>query len=396
MSSTSGSTEASLVATSATSVNPYDDPFHLSTSDYATSQLISLNLTNENYHIWSSTILTALEGRNKQGLVDDTIKAPDVSDSKYASWRRCNSVVITWLRNCMDSKIAASLSKVATARDLWVELEHRYSPSNAPRIYELKKEIASISQGILSVTDYYTRIKAFWDELYHYRPLPTVSTEAMEILLSYQHQDCVMQFLMGLNDTYAHVRSQILLMDPLPPINKVYSLVLQEERQRAITSAVPTFSEPSAMAVKTQSFAEQRKFNRATNNTKEGLFCTHCKRQGHVVDRCYKLHGFPSNLQRRQKGFSNPNLAQNARSSINEVEAGITQSANSVSSLQLTPEQCQQLMAFLQLQSHSGNSSVSGNQTGSDAQNPPNQNMSSVSAMAGPSHLEDDWNGNYA
>lgn len=40
-----------------------------------------------------------------------------------------------------------------------------------------------------------------------------------------------MSFLMDLNDTYSHIRGQILLMDPLPPLNKVFSLLTQEERQ---------------------------------------------------------------------------------------------------------------------------------------------------------------------
>lgn len=36
---------------------------------------------------------------------------------------------------------------------------------------------------------------------------------------------------MGLSDTYVQVRGQILLMDPLPSLNKVFSLLTQEERQ---------------------------------------------------------------------------------------------------------------------------------------------------------------------
>jgi hypothetical protein len=34
-----------------------------------------------------------------------------------------------------------------------------------------------------------------------------------------------------LNDSFDMVRSQILLMDPLPPLNKVFSMVIQHERQ---------------------------------------------------------------------------------------------------------------------------------------------------------------------
>jgi hypothetical protein len=39
------------------------------------------------------------------------------------------------------------------------------------------------------------------------------------------------RFVTGLNDNFSTVKSQILLMDPLPPLNKVFSMVLQHERQ---------------------------------------------------------------------------------------------------------------------------------------------------------------------
>ena len=43
-----------------------------------------------------------------------------------------------------------------------------------------------------------------------------------------------MSFLMGLNETYAAVRGQILIMDPVPPLSKVFSLLLQDEKQRKV------------------------------------------------------------------------------------------------------------------------------------------------------------------
>ncbi|MCI56832.1 retrovirus-related Pol polyprotein from transposon TNT 1-94, partial [Trifolium medium] len=39
------------------------------------------------------------------------------------------------------------------------------------------------------------------------------------------------RFLTGLNDNFAMVRSQILLIDPLPSMNRIFSMVLQYERQ---------------------------------------------------------------------------------------------------------------------------------------------------------------------
>ena len=39
---------------------------------------------------------------------------------------------------------------------------------------------------------------------------------------------------MGLNECYLVIKMQILLMDPLPPLNHVFSMVLQYERQNGL------------------------------------------------------------------------------------------------------------------------------------------------------------------
>ena len=54
----------------------------------------------------------------------------------------------------------------------------------------------------------------------------------------FKEQDQNMQFLTGLNDSYNAVRGQILLMKELPSVREVYSLIIQEEKQREIGSPV--------------------------------------------------------------------------------------------------------------------------------------------------------------
>ncbi|KAL0438874.1 UNVERIFIED_CONTAM: Retrovirus-related Pol polyprotein from transposon RE1 [Sesamum latifolium] len=44
----------------------------------------------------------------------------------------------------------------------------------------------------------------------------------------------LVQFLMGLNNSYDNIRNQILVMDPFPSINKAYAMVLRVERQRLV------------------------------------------------------------------------------------------------------------------------------------------------------------------
>ena len=56
---------------------------------------------------------------------------------------------------------------------------------------------------------------------------------------------------MGLNDSFAQVRGQLLLMDPLPAINKVFSLISQEEHQRKVgVHPGPNSANTMAFAVK--------------------------------------------------------------------------------------------------------------------------------------------------
>lgn len=48
------------------------------------------------------------------------------------------------------------------------------------------------------------------------------------------NQEYIFQFLMGLNDSLSNISGQILLIDPLPSINNVFSLIVQEESQKEV------------------------------------------------------------------------------------------------------------------------------------------------------------------
>ena len=107
-----------------------------------------------------------------------------------------------------------------------------------------------------------------------------------------------MKFLLGLNDYYATIRGQILLYEPLPNINKVLSLVLQEEKQRSLKNGSATNSvmghpiEATTLYSNANSNAKVNHGGRG-NSKKDGPICSHCEKIGHIADKCYRLHGFP-------------------------------------------------------------------------------------------------------
>ncbi|WVZ04687.1 hypothetical protein V8G54_018033 [Vigna mungo] len=121
-------------------------------------------------------------------------------------------------------------------------------------------EASSLKQGDLTITDYFTQLRVIWDELENFRPD---------------------SFLRGLNDQYANVLSHVLLMDPLPPINKIFSYVTQQERQYFI---------PDIFHAETK----QNSINVVNAHTTTVFACAFCGRSGHTKSTCYCKHDFPN------------------------------------------------------------------------------------------------------
>ncbi|XP_031262583.1 uncharacterized protein LOC116120755 [Pistacia vera] len=112
------------------------------------------------------------------------------------------------------------------------DLQEQYHKISGTRIYGIQREIVNLTQGTMSVAIYYNKLKFLWDELSSLISLPQLDSVAAKAYLNHLNQQKLLQFLMGLNDTYSMVRSQILLMSPLPSVKQAYSVVKQDESQR--------------------------------------------------------------------------------------------------------------------------------------------------------------------
>ncbi|KAL2581426.1 hypothetical protein AAZV13_15G184350 [Glycine max] len=99
---------------------------------------------------------------------------------------------------------------------------------------------------------------------------------------AYREQDYVMRFLMGLNDNFDGVRSQILLMDPLPNVTRVFSMVIQH--------AVAPSSELQSLV----NLAEGKKYMGKGKSCSGPKQCSYCGKLGHTIEFCYtQSMGFP-------------------------------------------------------------------------------------------------------
>lgn len=123
-----------------------------------------------------------------------------------------------------------------TAQEIWDKLKERYHWGDIFHISDLQEEIYALRQGDLYITQFVTTLKKMWQELSNFRPIPSCtcivrcSCNLLSTIKSYHDNNHVIYFLKAINEQYALVRSQIMLMKPLPHINKVFSMLIQQER----------------------------------------------------------------------------------------------------------------------------------------------------------------------
>lgn len=92
-----------------------------------------------------------------------------------------------------------------------------------------------MKQGNDSISVYFTKLKLLWDELNSLEPLPPCNCGLAKELAEISNRSKIMQFLICLTEDQA--RNQILLLDPLPSINKTYSIILKVETQKQVVNS---------------------------------------------------------------------------------------------------------------------------------------------------------------
>lgn len=108
------------------------------------------------------------------------------------------------------------------------------------------------------------------------------------------------------------------MMQPLPNVSQAYRLFAQEERHNRLSKLS---SQTEAMSF----YADRKRFNNqgqrnfsTSNSVSPGLhkqnympnrnvkpaskyFCINCQIARHIIERCFKIHGYPPGFQAKQE-----------------------------------------------------------------------------------------------
>jgi len=212
-------------------------PYFVHPSDSPGAIITAIKFDGKNYDLWEMTIRTSLKSKNKLSFIDGSITKPDLKDrvitEEGKAWEMVKSMIVSWIMNVIDPKLHKGEAYVDSAQKLLENIQKRYAVPNIPNIH--KAEIASCKQNKQDIVDFFSKLVGQWNELDGYIKILACTCGAAAKITKLLEENKVHQFLIGLDDEpYSVMRSQILAMDPLPSLDKIYNMVQQEEHHKSV------------------------------------------------------------------------------------------------------------------------------------------------------------------
>ncbi|GJX51315.1 ribonuclease H-like domain-containing protein [Tanacetum coccineum] len=290
------------------------NPLHLHPDDTTALTVVSIKLKGtENYQVWSCAMLLALEGKNKINFIDGTCKRSNIDEVLGKQWDRVNAIVL-----------------------------ETYDKVDGSIMFGLHHQISTLKQNGSFIADYYHKLNALWKQYdamielpkcFCYDvmiELPKCVCNASEGFKKHNQLLKLMQFLMGLDDSYMQIRSSILSREVLPDVRSAYATISSEESHKVTAGSIVDSSQKNQASVFVSNVPNRNNFQRRNQNTtnrssrpnnmnnnkqggSSGLVYENCGFNGHSIDRCFKIIGYPADFEKKKSGqnFKNKNVSNN-------------------------------------------------------------------------------------
>ncbi|XP_047340003.1 uncharacterized protein LOC124943548 [Impatiens glandulifera] len=237
----------------------------------------------------------------KLGFIDGSCKMPLDADG-VMQWKLVDAMVRNWIMNTMDQNLKIHFQNAVTAQQLWKDIRSTYEGNNGPRRFQLGKDISTIQQGTSDIVEHYSKVKLIWDETAHLKPARKCNCDRSDVVNCYGckvvsevAQDVeeakLLQFLMGVNDSYEHVVDNMLASDPWPSVHKAFTILVNVETKRNISISKGEYTammvkEKTELNNKNQKIEGSLKLPAEKFKPFKNSICTHCGLKGHIKEGC--------------------------------------------------------------------------------------------------------------
>ncbi|CAL1398262.1 unnamed protein product [Linum trigynum] len=287
---------------------PHTSPFYLHPSE-SPGQLFGSDLLSDlNYGEWVNDMTETLIAKKKLNFVDGSLpRSAADTRAKEDAWDQCDAMVKGWLKTAMTKEVRNSVRAAKTAQEIWMDLKQRFGSSSAMRAYELRRQIVGLRQEKSSTSAFFTKLRTLWDEHQSVTINPrcscgNCSCDIAKQVRDKQEAEWLNDFLLGLDDTFAIVRSQILSSKPTPTLTEAYQQVAAEEQQRQITASRKPVVEAAAFQVR----------NEKERDSDDRVRCSNCNKLGHLREQCFRLIGYPPDFGKNRPNGGKKQKGENS------------------------------------------------------------------------------------
>ncbi|XP_070008173.1 uncharacterized protein LOC142165151 [Nicotiana tabacum] len=252
-------------------------PLYLAPTNTSEIFFILFQLTGiYNFSLCYRSTRIAFLGRNKLSMVDGRWKKEKFREKYWYQWEKCNAIVLSWLMNAIAPTLVSGIAYATNAHTVWMDLQEHFYKVNDTRYYNLHKEIGTLTQGISSISVYYSKLKDLWDET--------------EDLMPHPGCDCPKTKKKSLN-TFTNKNS--------------YAMLISEESERNIEDSAGILGpSPNVTDGHYESTAlySSKTYNRPRYRKNFNLQCEFCKLKGHSKENFYQIVGYPIYYKFKKKG----------------------------------------------------------------------------------------------
>lgn len=164
---------------------------------------INIKLERENYSLWRSTIVSALETFDLESFIlkpsppPETKKittaegnATDEPNPDFAVWKKRDRFVLLWIKSTLSERALSLVVRATSSHMAWTAIEKAFQAQTRARRMAMKTQLQTLTKGSLSMMKYIEHKRSIADSL-------------AENLHPISDEDLVGYILIGLDSSYS-------------------------------------------------------------------------------------------------------------------------------------------------------------------------------------------------
>ena len=292
-------------------------------------------LSQNNFAVWRTQIMSVLTGLGLLGYIDGTVSAPsqfltaDKPNPAFITWNRQDKYILGALLGSYHETIQPLISTANTAKQMWDQLVTLFANKSRSRIMSLKTHLMNNPCNARNMSDYLRDIRITADEL-------AIAGQPVS------DDDLVILTLSGLGDEYRNIKDVMSVREAPLTFGALHEQLIDYERVLKSKASEPVIvtanytHKPLNHNRSTQSAQrgrgnynpnryQQQSFNRQHGTSPTYVsgnrpYCRFCQRSRHDTKECRQLSRFL-----KDNGIQTPSSVPRVSPSVNATSTHSSQ-----------------------------------------------------------------------